>query len=66
MSEARTVWGTRETRAVSAATREGIGVLLAICLFAGITVGEVLFLNFVAGPDSVNVLSAADGVPVAE
>ncbi len=66
MSEARTIWETRESRTVSAATRERGGIVIAIGLLAAIAAGEVLFLNFVAGPDSVNMLSAAEGIPVAE
>jgi hypothetical protein len=37
--------------------------VLAILLLVTMTVAEVQFLRFVAGPDSVNMIAAAEGIP---
>ncbi len=62
MSEARTVWHTLQTRRNTAASRQRAGILLAAALLSVMAVAEVLFLRFVAGPDSVNMMSAAEGI----
>ncbi len=62
MSEARTVWHAIDTR--SAARRQSGGFLLAVCLLCAMTTAEVLFLRFVAGPDSVNMMAAAEGIAI--
>ncbi len=66
MSEARTIWHTLEARRASAANRERTGIILAVVLLCAMAASEVLFLRFVAGPDSVNLLTAAEGIPVQE
>jgi hypothetical protein len=38
------------------------GILLAVVLLCAMAAAEVLFLTFVAGPDSVNMISAAEGI----
>ena len=62
MSEARTVWHTMEARRSALAHRPHGGLLIAVCLLCAMAASEVLFLHFVAGPESMNMLSAAEGI----
>ncbi len=62
MSEARTVWHALEQRRDAAASRRRAGLLLAICLVSAMAVAEVLFLRFVAGPGTIDLMAAADGI----
>ena len=62
MSEARTVWHMIEARRSAVAHRRHGGLLIAVTLLCAMAASEVLFLEFVAGPDSVNMLSAAEGI----
>jgi hypothetical protein len=63
MSEARAVWLDPQTRQKVAANRQRSGILLAAALLIAMTGAEVLFLTYVAGPDTVNLLTAGEGVP---
>ncbi len=62
MSEARAVWHGMEARRNSIRSRERTGLILLAALLVAMSVAEVLFLRFVAGPDSVNMMAAAEGV----
>jgi hypothetical protein len=62
MSEAHTIWHSLEQRRSRAANRERSGVMIAVALLCAMAVAEVLFLRFVAGPDSVNLISVAEGI----
>jgi hypothetical protein len=62
MSEARTVWHMAEARRSAVASPQRAGIMLAVCLLCAMTVAEVLFLHFVAGPDSVQLMVAAEGI----
>jgi hypothetical protein len=64
MSEARTVWQELEVRRSTAASRQRSGMLLAVALLVGMCAAEVAFLRYVAGPDTVAALVAAEGLPV--
>jgi hypothetical protein len=64
MSEARTIWQDLDTRCSHAATQERSGVLLAIALLCVMAAAEVLFLRYVAGPESVDMMQAAEGISV--
>ena len=64
MSEARTIWHDLEARRSFTANRQRMSLLLAAGLLIAICAGEVLFLNYFVGPDTVNILSAAEGMPV--
>lgn len=64
MSHARTVWDELDLRRVTAAKRRRSGLLLAILLLGAMTVAEALFLRFVAGPDSVAAMQAAEAINV--
>ena len=67
MSEARTVWHPADVRrTTTAASRERSGLMLAICLLIAMAAAEVLFLRFAAGPESVNLISAAEGIAIPE
>ncbi len=62
MSELRTAWplGSR------AGSQQRTSILLASCLLSLMAIAEVLFLRYVAGPDSVNLMAAAEGIPTNE
>jgi hypothetical protein len=66
MIEARTVWHELETRRAGAPSKHRTGLLLAVILLVTMTVAEVQFLRYVAGPDSVNLMAAAEGIPTIE
>jgi hypothetical protein len=63
MSEARTIWDDLAVRRSTAANRRISGVVIAAVLLALMAVAEVAFLRYVAGPDSVSLISAAEGIP---
>ena len=66
MSEGRTIWQDLDTRRSHAATQQRSGILLAVALLSVMAAAEVLFLRYVAGPDSVNMMQAAEGISVME
>jgi hypothetical protein len=66
MSDARTIWHSMEARRTTAASRERTGIMLAVCLLCAMAAAEVLFLRFAAGPDSVNLIAGAEGIPTTE
>lgn len=66
MSEARTVWHEVAARRNIARRQQFTGYLLACLLLVTMTVAEVPFLRYFAGPDSVNMMAAAEGIPTQE
>jgi hypothetical protein len=64
MSEANTVWHDLQTRQKVVANRQRYGVLLAGGLLIAMCAAQVLFLRYVAGPDTVNLLTAGEGMAV--
>ena len=66
MSQAQFVWRSLQERRRAAANREYVNIVLATCLLSVIAATEVLFLYHVAGPDTVNLLAAAEGIPTIE
>jgi hypothetical protein len=64
MSEARTVWQDLEVRRSAAASRKRTGMMLGVALLVGMCAAEVAFLKYVAGPDTIATLTAADGMAV--
>jgi len=64
MSEARTIWHDLEAWQSRAANRQRLGVLLAAGLLIAMCATEVAFLRYFAGPDSVNMVTVAEGMPV--
>jgi hypothetical protein len=55
-----------ETRRSAAVSRDRAGLLIAAALLCAMAAAEVLFLHYVAGPDSVNLLTAAEGVQITD
>jgi hypothetical protein len=53
---------TIEARPSVVATRPRSGSIIAVGLLCTMTAAEVLFLRYVAGPDGVNMLSAAEAI----
>ena len=66
MGEARTIWHSMETRRSAAVRRDRAGLLITAALLCTMAAAEVLFLHYVAGPDSVNLLMAAEGVHITD
>ena len=67
MSEARTIWHAMEARRSAAVSRaDRAGLLIAAALLCAMAAAEVLFLHYVAGPDSVNLLMAAEGFQISD
>jgi hypothetical protein len=64
MSGARTVWHDLETRRATEANRQRTGLLLAAGLLIAMCVAEVLFLRYVALPATVDMMTAAEGIPI--
>ncbi len=62
MSEARAIRVALEQWQNAAASHRRSGLLLAICLVAAMAVAEVLFLQFVAGPDSTELMVRTEGI----
>ena len=63
MSGARTVWHEVAARRNAARRQHYTGYLLACLLLVTMAVAEVQFLRYFAGPDSVNLMAAAEGIP---
>ena len=66
MSQAQFVWRSLQERRRAAANREYVNIVIAAYLLSVIAATEVLFLYHVAGPDTVNLLAAAEGIPTVE
>jgi hypothetical protein len=64
MSEARTVWQDLDVRRSTTASRKRIGMLLVAGLLIGMCAAEVAFLSYVVGPDTINAVATAEGMPV--
>ena len=64
MSEVRTVWHDMQIRRNEAVSRRRRGMLLAVLALGAMCAAEALFLAYFAGPDTVNLMAAAEGVPV--
>jgi hypothetical protein len=63
MSEVHTVWHNLELRQKVAAKRQRSGVLLAAGLLIAMGAAEVAFLAYAVGPDTMDILTAAQGAP---
>ena len=66
MSGARTVWQDLETRRSATIHRQRTGMVIAVVLLCTMAAAEVLFLRYVAGPESMNLMSAAEGIATPE
>jgi hypothetical protein len=65
MSQAPTVWVMTDVRA-HRVRKQRTGMLIVAALLCLMAAAEVLFLNFVAGPDSVSLMMAAEGVATSD
>ncbi|HEY7580813.1 MAG TPA: hypothetical protein VH855_24745 [Acetobacteraceae bacterium] len=62
MSQAPTAWVAADAPIYRLRDRKRTGFMLAVGLVCVMAAAEVLFLNYVAGPDSVAMMMAAEGV----
>lgn len=62
MNQTPAVWVVRDERIHRALSKKRAGVVLAAALLCVMAAAEVLFLQYVAGPDSVAMMMAAEGV----
>jgi len=62
MSEAQTLWHEVRARQRAGARQQWHGLALVAALLVAMTAAEVLFLAYVAGPETVDMISAAEGI----
>jgi hypothetical protein len=62
MSEAQTIWHEVRARQRVDAQRRWHGMAIAAALLVAMTAAEVLYLTYVAGPDTVDMITAAEGM----
>jgi len=62
MSEARTIWHVMESRRTTEVSRRRAGLLLVVLMLCVVAAAEVLFLNVVAAPGSVEMIQQAEGI----
>jgi len=62
MSEAQTLWHEVRARQRADERQHGHGMALVAALLVAMTAAEVLFLTYVAGPETVDMISAAEGI----
>ena len=66
MNNMPTVWALSDERMYGVRSKKRAGIMLAVALLCAMAAAEVLFLNYVAGPDSVAMMMAAEGVAVSD
>jgi hypothetical protein len=64
MNEMPMGWVLSDERMYGVRSKKRTGIMLAVALLCAMAAAEVLFLNYVAGPDSVAMMMAAEGVAV--
>ena len=62
MSEAQTIWHEVRARQRAGARQRWHGAAIAAALLIAMAAAEVLFLAYVAGPDTVDMITAAEGI----
>ena len=62
MSEAQTLWHEVRARQRADERQHWHGMALVAALLVAMTAAEVLFLTYVAGPETVDMISAAEGI----
>jgi len=63
MSEAQTIWHeVRARQRAQSAQRRWHGMAIAAALLIAMAAAEVLFLTYVAGPDTVQMITDAEGI----
>lgn len=66
MNNMPTVWALSDEPIYGVRSKKRAGIMLAVALLCAMAAAEVLFLNYVAGPDSVAMMMAAEGVAVSD
>ena len=66
MNDVPIVWVVSDEQMCSVRRRKRPGIMLLAALLCVMTAAEVLFLNYVSGPDSVAMMMAAEGVVTAD
>jgi len=66
MNDMPIVWVVPDELLYSTRSKKRPGIMLVGALLCVVTAAEVLFLNYVAGPDSVAMMMAAEGVVTAD
>ena len=62
MSEAQTIWHETRTRQRARARQQWHGVAMIAALLVAMAAAEVLYLTYVAGPETVDMITAAEGM----
>ncbi len=62
MSDVQTIWHEVRARQRADARQRWHGLALLAGLLIAMSAAEVLFLTYVAGPETVNMISAAEGI----
>jgi hypothetical protein len=66
MNDMSTIWAVSDERTYGERNKKRKGIMLAVALLCAMAAAEVLFLNYVAGPESVSMMMAAEGVATAD
>ena len=66
MNDMPMVWVVSEERMHGVRSKKRTGIMLVAALLCVMAAAEVLFLNYVAGPDSVSMMMAAEGVATSD
>jgi len=62
MGDVYTVWHALETRRTAVASRRRASIALAVGLLVAMAASQVAFFYYFAGPDSISLISAAEGI----
>ena len=62
MSEAQTLWHEVRARQRAGARQHWQGMAIAAALLVAMSAAEVLYLTYVAGPETVDMITAAEGI----
>jgi hypothetical protein len=66
MNDMPIVWVVSDEQMYGVRRKKRPGIMLLAVLLCVMTAAEVLFLNYVAGPDSMAMMMAAEGVAAAD
>jgi hypothetical protein len=66
MNDMPLAWAVSDEQMHRVRGKKQAGLLLVAALLGAMAAAEVLFLNYVAGPDSVAMMMAAEGVAIAD
>jgi hypothetical protein len=66
MNDMPIVWVVPDEQMYGVRRKKRPGIILLVALLCVMTAAEVLFLNYIVGPDSVAMMMAAEGVATAD